>query len=277
MRIAPLLLAAALLAGTVACSGETPETAGASASSTPTAPPRATPAPTPPANGCYALSYDEALAPTTDAKPVACSKPHTVRTFHVGESDTVTKDGHLLAIDSDKVRAQLASECPRRFASYVGGSGEQRRLSMLSVTWFGPTLEQSDEGQAWFRCDLIALAAEGRLARLSGRMEKVLDTAGGRDRWGRCATAKPGTKGAQQTVCSTNDAWRAVATVDVKPGAKGAFPGTRAARDAGGACEDRVRDQAEDPLSFSWGWTPPIKAQWKAGQRYGFCWAPGEQ
>lgn len=275
MRIAPLLLAAALLAGTAACTEEAPEAAAPSTS--PTAPPRATPAPTPPAYGCYALSYAEALDATTDAKPVDCSKPHTVRTFHVGESDTVTSGGHLLAIDSDKVRDQLAEECPQRFAAYVGGSSEQRRLSMLSTTWFGPTLEQSDEGQSWFRCDLIALASEGKLARLGGKLGKVLDTAAGRDRWGRCATAKPGTKGAHQTLCSTNDAWRAVATVDVKPAAKGAFPGARAAADAGGSCEDRVRALASDKLSFSWGWTPPTKAQWKAGQRYGFCWAPGDQ
>jgi hypothetical protein len=275
MRVAPLLLAAAL-AFTSACTDGSPEES-ASPSASPTPPPTATAAPAPKNRACYDLLYDAALAPTSSAAPVSCDQPHTVRTYFVGEAATVTAGGHLLAIDSDRVRDQMASECPRRFAEYVGGSREQRRLSMLSPVWFGPTLEESDEGASWIRCDVIALASEGKLARLTGRLEHVLDKASGRDRWGRCATAKPGSKAAHQTVCSANDAWRAVATLDVKPGRKGAFPGARQARDAGAACEDRVRDRAEDPLSFSWGWTPPTKAQWSAGQRYGFCWAPGKQ
>lgn len=266
MRIREVLATTALLLATAACTDTAPE---AKPSATPTPPPTAIPAPQPPVNACYDLRYSAAIAPTSDAKPVPCRTPHTVRTYFVGQAATVTADGHLLAVDSAKVRAQMARECPRRFAAYVGGSGEQRRLSMLSPTWFGPTLEESDAGQSWFRCDVIALAAEGRLAQLGGNLRKVLDKEAGRERWGRCATAKPGSRGAHQVICSARSSWRAVATLDVKD--------LKKARAAGGACEDRVRDLADDKLSFTWGWTPPTPAQWRAGQRYGFCWAPKGQ
>lgn len=274
MRIARLLAVATLLLTTAACTDAAPE---AKPSATPTPPPTASPAPQPPANGCYDLAYAAALAATSDARPVPCRTAHTVRTYFVGPAATLTPSGHLLAVDSERVRTQMATQCPRRFAAYVGGSREQRRLSMLSATWFGPTLKESDAGQSWVRCDVIALAAEGRLARLSGNLKKVLDSEAGRDRWGRCATAKPGSRGAQQVICSARSSWRAVATLDVKGAAKGAFPGPKAASAAGGACEDRVRDLANDKLSFTWGWTPPTRAQWRAGQRYGFCWAPKGQ
>lgn len=274
MRITRLLAVAALVLATAACNDKAPV---AAPTVTPTHPPTASAAPWPSTGACYRLRYAEALAATSDAKPVACRRVHTVQTYFVGPAATLTPSGHLLAIDSAKVRSQMATECPRRFAAYVGGSGEQRRLSMLSPTWFGPTLEESDAGQSWVRCDLIALAAEGRLARLDGRLRKVLDKQSGRDRWGRCATAKPGSKGAQQVICSAPSSWRAVASLDVKGATKGRFPGPAKARAAGSACEDRVRGLARDKLSFTWGWTPPTKTQWQAGQHYGFCWAPKKQ
>ena len=31
-------------------------------------------------------------------------------------------DGHLLAVDSERVQAQVARECPARFATFVGGT-----------------------------------------------------------------------------------------------------------------------------------------------------------
>lgn len=269
------VLVAILLAS---CSGGTPKKPSVEPTNATTTPlPAATAAPLPSSHGCYLLTYDDALEPTSSAEPVECSQEHTDRTFHVGRPSNVV-NGHLLAVDSARVTRQMATECPRRFASYVGGSTEQRRLSMLSVVWFGPTLRQSDEGQSWFRCDAIALASAGKLAPLTGKLVKVLDSEAGRTRWGRCATGKPGTKGAVQVLCSTKQpggsTWRAVATVNVAAGPKGAWPGPRKAAAAGAGCEDRVRDQAEDKLSFSWGYEPPTEAQWKAGQHYGFCWSP---
>lgn len=234
----------------------------------------AEPAPRPRTGRCYRLTYDEALAATSANEPVSCRRKHTSQTFFVGPLDTVV-GGHLLAVDSDRVKRQLATQCPARFAAYVGGSVEARRLSMLAATWFSPTLTESDDGQSWIRCDVIALASPEKLALLDGKLEKVLDSTEGRARWARCATGKPGTQGSHHVLCSANDAWRAVSTVDIRAGRGGAWPGEAAAADAGDVCEDRVRDLAEDKLSFTWGYEPPTRAQWAAGQHHGFCWAPG--
>ncbi len=270
--LAPVVTGLLMLAA--ACGGPDPEDA---APKTPTPPATATAAPTPPVAGCYDLSYDAALAATTSAPAVDCTQPHTSVTFHVGQADTVTPDGHLLAIDSTRVRTQMATVCPRQFATYVGGTAEQRRLSMLAPVWFGPTLKQSDQGQSWLRCDVIALASTGTLAPLEPTLAGVLGRADGRKRWGRCATARPGTPDAQQVICSAPHAWRAVATIDVPAAAAGAMPGPKRLEKTGALCQERVGDRAKDPLSFTWGWTPPTEAQWQAGARYGFCWAPGKQ
>ena len=270
------LLGVLMLAG---CTGDDdkPDSAPSSAAPTSLGKP-AKPAPRPRSGQCYKLSYDDALAPTASRKPVSCKGAHTGQTFFVGSLSTVV-DGHLLAVDSSRVRTQIATQCPRRLASYVGGSREARRLSMLATAWFSPTLQQSDRGQTWFRCDMIALDSPGRLASLTGRLENVLDSSRGRARWHRCATGKPGTKGSEHVLCSRNDAWHAVSTIDVPAvrdgaGRKGAWPGESAVKAAGDQCEDEVRLEADDPLSFSWGYEWPTRKQWNAGQHYGICWAP---
>lgn len=273
-RLAPLVLLLGLVTG---CSGDDgadePKAQPTSEAPVVRGEP-AEPAPRPKTGRCFAMSYAAALAPTTTSKPVSCRRKHTSQTFFVGPLDTVVA-GHLLSVDSARVRAQLAATCPRRFAAYVGGSAEDRRLSMLAPTWFSPTLEESDAGQSWLRCDVIALASPGRLAPLGGRLAGVLDTSAGRSRWGRCATSKPGTKGSHHVICSQDDTWRAVSTYDVAPGRRGSWPGDRAARQAGeDACEDEVRSVARNKLSFDWGYEPPTRKQWAAGQDYGFCWAP---
>jgi hypothetical protein len=268
------LLGALLLGVLTGCTGDDEKPEGAPGSQPPTSHGKpAKPAPEPRKGQCYRLSYDDALAPTAHRKPVGCTRPHTGLTFYVGALDTLV-NGHLLAVDSQRVRSQIASECPRRFASYVGGSTEQRRLSMLATAWFSPTLQQSDRGQSWFRCDLIALSGPGRLATLTGRLADVLDSSTGRARWARCATGKPGTKGSEHVLCSRDDAWRAVSTIDL-PARKGAaWPGESAVKAAGDRCEDKVQAVAENPLTFSWGYEWPTRKQWNAGQHYGICWAP---
>jgi hypothetical protein len=263
------LLGVLLLAG---CTGDDDKPDAAPSSTAPTSHGKpAKPAPRPRSGQCYKLSYDDALAPTASRKPVSCKGAHTGQTFFVGSLSTAV-DGHLLAVDSRRVRAQIATQCPRRFASYVGGSTEERRLSMLATAWFSPTLQQSDRGQTWFRCDLLALDSPGHLARLTGDLRNVLDSSQGRERWARCATGKPGTKGSEHVLCSRNDAWRAVSTIDVPAVREGAWPGESAAKAAGDQCEDEVRLEANDPLSFSWGYEWPTRKQWNAGQHFGYCW-----
>ena len=272
-----LLPAVALLLALTACTGggedsaePTPSasTTSTSPSATPTAasPPRA-----PRDRACYRLSYDEALAPTTEARPVRCTDTHTSMTYAVGSLDPVV-DGHLLAVDSKRVQAQAGTQCPHRLPSFLGGTPDDLHLSMLRAVWFTPTVELSDAGADWFRCDVIAVASEGRLAPLNQRMSGVLGTTTGQDRFGMCGTAEPGTSDFSRVICSSNHSWRAVAVVHFS---SSQYPGPAAARAAGqGPCEDAGRAAASDALDFTWGYEWPTREQWDNGQTYGLCWAP---
>jgi hypothetical protein len=225
-----------------------------------------------PANrACYALSYDEAVAPTVSAEPVPCDHKHTSITYSVGKLDTVV-DGHLLAVDSDRVQAQVAAACPAQFAPFVGGTLSDRRLSMLRPVWFTPTVEESDGGASWFRCDVVALARDGALAPLTGRLSGVLSTAEGRDRYGMCGTASPGTPDFERVICSSDHSWRAIAVV---PFPDGPYPGEKKARAAGQTpCQDAGASVAPNSLDYQWGYEWPTAEQWEAGQHFGRCWAP---
>jgi Septum formation len=270
-----LLGAVLLLAALTGCTGDdeapSSEPTPSATTSTSAPPPTATPVPVPGDRDCYALDYQEAVAPTTENSPVDCHGEHTSMTFAVGKLDTMV-DGHLLAVDSARVQAQVAAACPARLAPFVGGSLEDRRLSMLRAVWFTPTVEQSDAGASWYRCDAIALARDEKLAPLTGKLAGVLDQPEGRDRYGMCGTAEPGTKGFARVICSADHSWRAIATV---PFPDGAYPGVDKVREAGQQpCEDAGRAVASDTLSFQWGYEWPTAAQWRAGQHYGLCWAP---
>ena len=261
--------------GLSACTGGDDEPSAdptPSASSSAPAPPRASAAPVPEDRACYALTYDEAVAPTNAATSVPCTKRHTSMTFAVGELDTLV-DGHLLAVDSDRVQAQVAATCPERLASFVGGSLDDRRLSMLRSVWFTPSVEESDAGASWFRCDAVALATDGELAPLTGRLAGVLDSEAGRDAYGMCGTASPGTKDFSRVICSREHSWRAIAVVPLGPGP---YPGKDKVRAAGESpCQDAGAAVASDSLDYAWAYEWPTAAQWKAGQTFGRCWAPG--
>lgn len=229
-------------------------------------------APPAPANrACYQLTHDEAVQATSTASPVPCTDEHTTMTFHVGEVDPVV-DGHLLAVDSDAVQAQVASRCPALLPSFIGGSLSDRRLSMLRSVWFTPSLEDSDAGARWFRCDVVALAAEGDLAPLTGRLAGVLDRPSGLATYGMCGTAEPGTPDFQRVICSAKHSWRAIQVV---PLPRGSYPGEARAREAGQQpCQDAGAAVADEPLDYRWGYEWPSREQWDAGQTYGICWAP---
>lgn len=274
---ATLLALALALVGLNGCDdGDDPKSdatpsSSASATATPT-PAKAAPAPKP--GSCYRMSWQDAVATTTDAKPNKCQSQHTTETFFVGDLDTVV-DGHLVAVDSDRVQEQVAADCPSRLSTFVGGTEEDLRLSMLSAVWFSPTVEESDEGQNWFRCDVVSVGASEKLDLLAGPMKGVLGTEQGRETYGMCGTDEPGTKGFKRVSCSHQHTWRAISTVDVAPGKGGAWPGEEAAKDAGATtCEDAARSRAEDPLKFTWSYEWPTKKQWSAGHHYGYCWEP---
>ncbi len=238
---------------------------------TPTSLPRATDPPAPKEGACYRLSFKEAVAYTTDARPRSCRRPHTSVSYAVGDIDNVV-DGHLVAVDSQLVAEQVAEACRSRFGEYVGGSLEQQRLSMLRPVWFTPTVEESDGGAAWYRCDVIAVAGNERLAPLDGDIRAALDTPEGRDRWGMCGTAEPGSRTFERVLCSGRHSWRAVEVVTFP---EGGYPGERAAQERGQRpCEAAGNAAAEDPLDFQWGYEWPTRKQWDAGTTYGLCWVP---
>jgi hypothetical protein len=274
-----LAVASALAVGACSTSTSDQPTADGSSSPSPTVatstsaapPPVARPAPTPPAQACYALSYSQAVAPTTARRPVPCSKAHTAATYAVGRLDTVV-DGHLLAVDSDRVQADVAQTCPQRFAAYVGGGLDEQRLSMLRPVWFTPTVQQSDAGAEWYRCDVVALAGDDRLATLSGPVRGVLDSTAGRDRYGMCGTAQPGSPSFHRVICSASHSWRAVRVV---PFADGPYPGAGTVRAAGDTpCKDAGSAASGGALDYAWGYEWPSAQQWKDGQHFGRCWVP---
>jgi hypothetical protein len=234
-------------------------------------PPSARPIPRPARGACYRLTYDEAVAPTSDARPVPCRGTHTTTTYAVGRLDTVVA-GHLLAVDSDRAQRQVARTCPRRLGGFLGGDRAALRLSLLRAVWFTPTLEASDAGADWFRCDVVALAGPERLAPLTGRVRGVLGRPDAADRWAMCGTAGPDAADFRRVLCSAPHAWRAVSVVDLG-GPR--YPGPAVARAAGQRpCEDAGRERAGDPLAFAWGYEWPSREQWEAGMRFGRCWAP---
>jgi len=284
--LASLAAAVLLLAG---CSGDdtpsaapTPSgsaaaTATASASASATSEPTPEPAPVPPAEGaCYRLTYDDAVAASSTAAPVACRGRHTSQTFAVGALDAVA-GGHLLAVDSDTVRRQAARACPKRLPAFVGATPAQLRLSMLRAVWFTPTLEESDLGASWYRCDVVAATGDDQIAPLRGDLSAALRSEEGSDAYAMCGTAAPDDPAFTRVLCRDPHTWRAISVVDLSSLGK-AYPGVRAVKgvDAAGEdgdCASAARDLADDPLDFEWGYEWPSKAQWKAGQTFGRCWA----
>jgi hypothetical protein len=271
-RLACLLLVAAL--GLTACSGDGDPDAGTTASAGPTtaAPPTAAPPPPRPKRlECRRLSFDEALAPTDSDKIVSCKAPHTGQTYAVGQLRTLV-DGHLVAVDSTRVQEQVAKVCPRKLAEFLGTTDDVLRLSLLRAVWFTPSLEQSDAGANWFRCDVVAVGGDDRLARIRGTLEQVMADPAGVDAYGICGTAAPDDAAFERVLCREDHTWRAIRVVDL-PGQ--AYPGEKRARAAGQApCEDAGREVAEDALDYEWGYEWPTADQWAAGQTYGRCWAP---
>jgi len=229
----------------------------------------------PPVRGvCRRMTYDQAVAPINDAEAVACSSTHTAQTYNVGQLRTMRR-GHLLAVDSPAVQRQVSVACPRRLATFLGGSADDLRLSMVRAIWFTPSLAESDAGANWFRCDAVVIARADTLAPLNGRLRGALSTPQGRERFAMCGTDDPGAAGFERTVCRAEHTWRAFSTVDLANGRTASYPGVGVVREAGQElCDDRARADAPDALDYRWGYEWPTAQQWNAGQTYGRCWAP---
>jgi Septum formation len=267
----PLVAAMTLALG--ACSGSDSSSPGAGETQvlrSPSPTPSETAPPTPPkpphAHSCYRLGYDEALAPTRTRKPAPCTGPHTAVTFFVGHYD------ESLPVDGDQVHQLESTACQRRFAAFVGGTPDERRLSMLRTVWFTPTVDQAARGAHWFECVAIALRDDQDLALIQGPVDSVLDSADGRDHYGLCGSAEPGSQGFEQRICATAHSWVALRTVLFRPGP---YPGVDRVRSAGQQpCRDAGANASSDPLNYRWSYQWPTLQQWRAGRTFGVCWAP---
>ena len=262
----------AILSGLSGCGD-----AGAPKAAPTTAPPPvASAVPRPVASGCHTLTHDQALGSTVPDQDVdvPCSASHTAQTYAVGALDTLVA-GHLLAVDSDRVRAQLATRCSAALGRFVGGSAEALRLSMLHATWFRPTVEQAADGADWYRCDVVVPSGEDALETFTGSLKGVLDagtSTGAASDWAMCGTAQPGAAGFRRVPCRERHSWKALSTVALPAGA---YPGEAKVKEIGQKpCQQAGRDVAKDALDYQWGYEWPTQQQWEAGQTYGICWAP---
>ena len=271
-RLVGLLLVAAL--ALTGCSGDDEPTAKPtpSASPTPSAPPTAAPPPPRPERlECRRIDFDAALAPTGDQKVVPCKSLHTAQTYAVGQLRTVV-DGHLVAVDSERVQGQVAKVCPRKVAAFLGTTDDALRLTMLRAVWFTPSVEESDAGANWYRCDVVAVAGDDRLAKVRGTLQGALKDEAGLAPYEMCGTAAPDAASFKRVLCREEHSWRAIEVVPLKGKD---YPGEKRVRAAGqGACEDAGREVADDALDYEWGYEWPTADQWAAGQQYGRCWAP---
>ena len=256
-----------VLAGCSAGSSESADkpSGGASASSAP-------PAPEPPAAGsCHDLSFEKAGLPVDSSDPVPCGRPHTTQTFKVGTLSALF-DGHLLAVDSPVVQARLGKTCLKALPAYVGGDQTTQRLGRLGAVWFGPSLDQADAGADWYRCDVIGIRKANALITLPRRMKGALDAPDALDRFGTCGTAAPDAATFERVVCSEKHSWRAVDVVDLPASTR--YLAKDAAATGDSACKDVAAKRANGALKYTWSFEWPPRADWAAGQRYGYCWVP---
>ncbi|HJQ05665.1 MAG TPA: septum formation family protein [Nocardioides sp.] len=263
-RLLGLLLAGVLLAG---CGSPAAPVAAPTTPATAPAPPAA-----PAAHACYTMTMTQAVAPTSHANATSCSSAHTTETFYVGQLDTYV-DGHLLAVDSDRVSAQVADTCRQRLGRFLGGTTAQTRLSMVRAVWFTPTVAESGQGANWFRCDAVAVADADSLSSLRSSLRGALKAPKRRAALAMCGTAAPGSAGFHRVQCGSPHTWRAIADVSI-PG--GRYPGRKVAKGAGKTrCADAAGAAASNPLSFQWSYEWPTAADWSLDQHYGICWFKG--
>lgn len=221
---------------------------------------------------CHRMTLREVTAVSADDTSSDCSHRPTTVTVAVGRLPSTGGE-----VDPESARAQqaMARTCTPRLARWLGTDERGLRLSRLTAVWFAPTPEQLEAGQRWFRCDLVGFGKGQQLLPLPppSTLQGALGRDASRERYALCGTARPGDKGFTRTTCDRRHTWRAISTVDL-PGGK-AYPGTAEVRRAGDqTCSDQVRARQGQPLEFDYGWEWPTAAQWKAGQRYGYCWAP---
>ena len=142
--------------------------------------------------------------------------------------------------------------------------------------WFTPTIEQSDAGATWYRCDVIAVSGDKKIAKIERDLAEALAKPEVRTEFAMCGTAQPGTATFARVLCREDHSWKAISVIDLADKSKDRkYPGEAAVKNAGDTvCADAARAIASDALDYEWGYEWPTKDQWQAGQTYGRCWSP---
>jgi hypothetical protein len=125
----------------------------------------------PPSGVCYASSLGIASRINArDSDPHACTDPHIVETFHVGQFPT---EATLPPEPGTPDYLQAFAECERKAKDFLGGDWYNGRL-FLGVTV--PATRQWEGGGRWYRCELIETrflysdATEKRESSLAGSL-----------------------------------------------------------------------------------------------------------
>lgn len=234
--------------------------------------PTASPDPAPEAGDCRNVSVRGLRSIVNDDDPVRCRRPHTVFTFYVGRIPARAAEDALSSAD-ENVENAADRICKSRFNDFVGGTGGDRRLSMLTPTYFLPSTEQFTIGARWVRCDIYAYATPDRLLRLPTPMKNALERPRVRDAVQRCSPVSPSAANFGHVACQRPHHWRAVA---IRPLGKPRedYPGPRTVQNrAQDRCEAPVRSYLDTQGAFSYGFEVPRRKAWSEGDRIGLCWA----
>lgn len=257
-RYAVALVAALALAG---CGGQDqpkaqpgtpgsdqPSATGTTASSVPPAP-REKPLPRygmPKPAQCFRATAAQLRSTVSAATPVDCSRQHTTVIAWAG----VLKKP-LSAQAPEARRLQVARRsCLPAFRQAVGGSPDDRAMSLLSWTMFTPSAEQLARGARWVRCDVFAQSG----SQLVPLPEKLPLLGGGIPETLRVCQGDDGT----DISCGRPHTYRVEKVFAVS-----SYPGPAYQREARDRC-----DQLMGPGGY---WQPPSRQGWEAGDRYVRC------
>lgn len=279
-RTGPALVGVLLTTLLAGCSGFAPR-----ATSKATSPPTPAPSvsgptttgatakpPSPPAVGtCRSLSYADISRFSNASRTAPCRKPHTSYTFDVVQlADEIAFSG--VRIENDAVQNAAAQACRTSFRRFIGGDSAARALSRLTVTYFVPRQPAFDRGAHWVRCDLVALQSASALAPLPRAVHGLLDSPDALARFGVCSKADPGLPAVGLVMCGQAHAFRAVAALRLG-GGDAPYPGETVTRtDGQQRCHDLLDQLLGRGTGYTYSWTYPAPEDWRAGQRFGYCW-----
>jgi len=267
---------------TASCTGGSPSSTAPSSEAGAKSPITASPTPTPtpdppPKNGaCRRVSVKGLRTIVNDDATVPCKRKHTTVTFAVEKLPASASRGALSAAD-ERVENAANRFCEKRFDHYVGGNRADRRLSMLTPTYFLPSSEQWNIGARWVRCDIYAYETPSALADLPPNLKNALTRDKIAEDFNRCSPVSPSAPSFRHVACSQPHDWRAVAIQTVgKP--KERYPGHNTVQDrAQRLCEKPVRDYLGTQAAFSYGFEVPQRDTWTEGDRVALCWAETSQ